>query len=117
MPSKSKRVASRQAQLRRRKRKIKGQSQEFHPGPSESSTEAVAASEPADEAIVQEETIVEASAPASQPATRQVRRSRQRSTAEPALAYSHLSSELRHIGSLAVLMVAALVVLTVFLRS
>jgi hypothetical protein len=31
--------------------------------------------------------------------------------------YSHLPSELRHIGILAVLMVAALAVLTVFLRS
>ena len=116
MPSKSKRAASRQAQLRRRRRKIKGQSQEFDAGPSESDTEAVAASETADEAIVQEETIVEASAPQSQPAPRQTRRSRQKNTAEPALVYSHLPTELRHIGILAVLMMAALVVLTILLR-
>ena len=117
MPSKSKRVASRQAQLRQRKRKIKGQVQEFDPGPSESTVEGTAGPEPVVEAVAQQETVLEASVPASQPVPRQTRRSRQRTTAEPALVYSHLPSELRHIGILAALLAVALAVLTVFLRN
>ena len=113
MPSKSHRRASRQAQLRQKKRHGKAQPQQFDPGPTEPRP-AAQAEEPVAEEPLQPES-APASASLSSP-PQPVRRSMQRASAQPALAYIYLGSELRRIGILATLIVAILAVLTVLLR-
>ena len=114
MPSKSRKAASRQAQLQRKRRKAKGQ-QEFDPGPTASEAEDRRSATIAD-AAAEPEAVVESAALEPQPAPRATRRSRQRGTVESALMYPHLLHELRHIGILAILMGIILAVLTVVLR-
>ena len=114
MPSKSHRRASRQAQLRRKRRSDKGQSQQFDPGPTEPRPSAQVDEPVAEEANQPESAPMQSTA---QPVPQPVRRSRQRTSAEPALTYNYLGSELTRIGIIATLMVAILAVLTVLLRS
>ena len=116
MPSKSHKAASRQAKLNRRKRRGKGGAQEFDAGPTAESMEEASASAPSQAQRPQPEPVVEAVAAPEQPVSRSVRRSRQRAPVQPALAYPHLGTELRHIGVLAALIGVILAVLTVFLR-
>ena len=111
MPGKGHRAASRQAKLRRRKRRGRGQPEivaacPVQPVASES------AEEPAVELELQAEPALEAKQPSPQP----VRRLRQRAPAEPVPIYSYLGAELRHIGLLTTLIVAILVALTFVLR-
>ena len=113
MPNKAHRAASRQAQVKRRKRRGKTRSQEFDAGPGESTVVATVA-EPIVEDDVELES-VEQRAPAR--ATQApVRRSRNRAVAEPAPAQKFLAGELRQIGMITTMIVVALAVLTVFLR-
>ena len=120
MPSKSRRAASRQAQLRRKKRRGKdpGQGQDFDPGPTEADV-AERAAEVEEEAadLPAPETAPGPALSTSRPATaRAVRRSRRGASAESALEYGYLGSELKRIGMIAMLIVVLLAVLTVFLR-
>lgn len=144
MPSKSSRAASRQAQLRKRKQRGKARTQVFDAGPAESASQSVTADETAvaDEATTETETPVTEPATAAEwvqpqpaPAT-----ARERSTpvaaqaqgrsnrapapvrgrsaqapAESAMRYPYLGQELKRIGVFGALIVAILIVLTVFL--
>ncbi len=113
MPNKAHRAASRQAQVKRRKRRGKTRPQEFDAGPDESAVVATIA-EPVIEADVEPET-VEQQAPA-RAARLPARRSRDRAVVQPAPAQKFLAGELRQIGMITTMIVVALAVLTVFLR-
>ena len=116
MPNKSHKAASRQAKLNRRKRRGKGGTQEFDAGPTAESMAEAAALAPPQAQRPQPEPVVEAVGAPEQTVSRSVRRSKQRVTVQPALAYPHLGPEMRHIAVLAALIGVILAVLTVFLR-
>ena len=101
MPSKSHRVASKQAKLKKRRRGGKGAGQEFDAGPTEAQ---IAAREDGPEAEPKPRggptTFAEPAATALAPA-RRTRRSRQAAAEGVPLTYSYLSVELRRIGILA----------------
>ena len=105
MPKKGHRAASRQAQIRRNRRRTKGQGQEFDAGPTEADVTAR-------ETSASEEGLVAPVAVAASSA----RRSRQRASEEPVPVYGQLGAELKRIGVLTFLVVIILAVLTVFLR-
>ena len=116
MPNKAHRAASRQAQVKRRKRRDKddkGRTQEFDAGPDESTVVATVA-EPVVEAVVAPES-VEQRAPA-RAAHVPARRARDRAAAEPPPGQKFLAGELRQIGIITTMIVVVLAVLTVFLR-
>ena len=108
MPSKSRRAASRQAQLKRRRRG--GQRvQEFDAGPSESKSPAV--DDDVADAVHAEMPV----AAASQPVARRPHRSRRQAASESPLTYDYLGSELKRIGVIALMIAIVLVVLTLLL--
>ncbi len=113
MPNKAHRAASRQAQVKRRRRRGKTRPQEFDAGPDESVVVATVA-EPVVEDDVEPETV------AQRAPTRAVqvpaRRTRNRAVAEPAPGQNFLAGELRQIGMITTMIVVVLAVLTVFLR-
>ncbi len=113
MPNKAHRAASRQAQVKRRRRRDKTRTQEFDAGPDESAVVATVA-EPVVEADVEPESV--APRAPSRAAQAPARRSRSRAVAEPAPAQKFLAGELRQIGMITTMIVVALAVLTVFLR-
>ena len=119
MPSKSQRAASRQAQLRRRKRRGKGRTQEFAAGPvrAELSPDAPAAEADSEQvqgpastptAVLQSKPRSGAAGAAASPA----RRPRVRTATDPAAVYRYLGPELRRIGIITTAVVAVLVGLT-----
>ena len=112
MPNKGHRAASRQAQLKRKRRRGKGPTQELALGPTQ--PRAVTADK---EPLVEEEPqpAVAVGRPALS-ASVPVRRPRQRAAPEPAPASRFLGGELRKIGLITTLIFAILAVLTVFLR-
>ena len=112
MPKKGHRAASRQAQLRRRRRRGKGGPEIFAAGPI-TPTEPSVVEEPAAEAEFQPESVAE---PAPQP-TESVRRSRQRASTEAVPVYTYLRAELRRISIIAGLILVILAILTVVLGS
>ena len=107
MPNKAHRAAARQAQLRRRRRRGKGRTQEFDPGPSESTTAAAVRDATVAEV---EESVFAPAVPVSTP--RPARRTRHRLEAEPIPAYGFLRPELKQIGIITAFIVSILVVLT-----
>ena len=113
MPNKAHRAASRQAQVKRRKRRDKSRIQEFDAGPDKSTVVATVA-EPVVEADVEPESVVQ-QAPA-RAAQVPARRARDRAAAEPPPGKKFLAGELRQIGVITTMIVVVLAVLTVFLR-
>ena len=111
MPGKGHRAASRQAKLRQRKRRGKGQPEIVAAGPVQP-----VASESAEESAVELEPRPEPALEARQSSPQPVRRLRQRAPAEPVPIYSYLGPELRQIGLITILIVAILVALTFVLR-
>ncbi len=106
MPSKGRKAASRQAQVRDKKRRGKAAPQVFEAGPVQSAP-------PVDDAG--EETELQQATPAVVQARPSVSKRRSRA-AEPVAAYMYLGTELKRIGVIASLMVGILVVLTFILR-
>ena len=109
MPSKSRRAASRQSQMKR-KRRGKSRAQEFDAGPTEP-RQPVATDDAAEEAGVE----VAVAAPAAvepQAVGRRVQRSRRQAASETPLVYNYLGSEVKRIGAITGLIVIILVVLT-----
>ncbi len=106
MPSKGRKAASRQAQVREKKKRGKAAPQVFEAGPVQSATAVDDAEE-------------EAAPPQPPPAVVQARPSvskrRSRAT-EPVAGYRYLGTELKRIGVIASLMVVILAALTVILR-
>ena len=109
MPSKSRRAASRQTQMKR-KRRDKPRTQEFDAGPAESSR--IAAIDEGLEEDGTETAAVATETSPSRPVARRAQRSRRQATSEAPLAYGYLGSELRRIGAITFLIAIALVVLT-----
>ncbi len=109
MPSKSRRAASRQTQMKR-KRRGKPRTQEFDAGPSESSR-PIAIDEGLDEAGTETAVAATETQP-SRPVARKTQRSRRQVTSEAPLVYGYLGSELKRIGVITVLIAIALAVLT-----
>ena len=109
MPSKSRRAASRQSQLKRKRR---GQSrpQEFDAGPTESS-QRVVMDDAAEEAGV-ETAIAAPVAGVSQSPARRVQRSRRQAASETPLTYNYLGSEVRRTAVITGLIAIVLVVMT-----
>jgi|SaaInl4_135m_RNA_FD_contig_21_121172_length_545_multi_5_in_0_out_0_1 hypothetical protein len=131
MADKGKRIASRQAQLNRRKRRGKGRTQQFDAGPGESaespSSDAPQASVAPAAGQATPETPETTGAPEATPeptsaparaasSTRASRRGRAAARAEAAAVYPYLGVELRHIGVITAVLAVALVVLTLLLR-
>lgn len=127
MADKGKRIASRQAQLKRRKRRGKGRSQHFDAGPIEGAAASPEATAPEAPGATAPDPAAQASAaqptPDTQPAparpaaaARTARRTRAAARAEASVIYPYLGVELRHIGVLAALLAVALVVLTLLFR-
>jgi len=117
MPSKRKRVASRQAQLSRKKRRdrVRVPHEEIAPNISDRSGSAgtsSAASGGASSGAAS--AVIERPALPAQQSTRRNRPSRVRS--EPLPSSTHLKTELKHIAAITTLMVIILAVLTVVLR-
>ena len=110
MPSKSRRAASRQTQMKR-KRRSKPRTQEFDAGPAESSRIAAMDEEPEDD-VTETAAVVATQTQPSRSVARSARRSRRQITSETPLTYPHLGSELRRIGVITVLIAIALTVLT-----
>ena len=110
MPSKSQRAASRQAQLRRRRRRTKGRPQEFDAGPVQ--RESAAGPDSPDRADIP------ATPQASVPGRGVVgmRQSRAGISRDGGPRSGYLGAELRQIGIITTLIFAILAVLTVFLR-
>ena len=113
MPNKAHRAASRQAQVKRRRRRDKSRTQEFDAGPGESTVVATVA-EPVVEADAEPESVAQR-APA-RAARVPSRRSRDRVVTESAPVQKFLAGELRQIGIITTMIVVVLAVLTVFLR-
>ena len=111
MPSKSRRAASRQAQVRRRKRRSKAQPQDFDPGPTESARESAVAEPVMDPEVRPEPAMPTAD---SRQAARPRRRASAGSQSTPAV-YRYLGPELRRIGMMAGIIVVILAILTVVL--
>ena len=105
MPGKGHRAASRQAELRRRKRRGKARPEDFEAGPVRPK-ESTAEGEPAVEPEVEPASGITGPAPVS------ARQSRQQAAAEPIPVSRHLGGELKRIGVITVLVVVILVVLT-----
>jgi hypothetical protein len=131
MADKGKRIASRQAQLNRRKRRGKGRSQQFDAGPGESAvtpkqadvevSEATASVSGTAATPVDGQSAPEATETIGPPArvastSRPTRRGRAAARAEAAAVYPYLGVEVRHIGVITAVLVVALVVLTLLLR-
>jgi hypothetical protein len=118
MPSKSRRAASRQARLNRRKRRTKVRERPVAPE-SESTATTAPIAETSQVSTPARRPARTASAPVAQaaetPSPVRRRRSRQ-AAAGPEPAYKHLGSELRRIGVLLTMLVAVLVVLSFVLR-
>ena len=122
MPSKSHRAASRQARLRKSKRRGKGSAQVFDAGPTEAQIAArgdEAESKPAPATGRRPSAV--GPAPGSQPlgkgmsppaAARPTRRSRRAAGEGAALSYPYLGAELRRIGIVALLMFVILAAAT-----
>ena len=111
MPDKAHRAASRQAQLKRRRRRGKARTQEFDQGPGDSAPRAevaAQATEPQHEPVPEPEVAVAPLQPA--------RRTRRRTSDDPIPVYRYLGSELRRIGMITSLIGVVLVVLTFVLR-
>ena len=113
MPSKSRRAASRQAQLQRRRRRGKARTQEFDPGPTESIRGPDAPMVESDEGLPADAEVV---APLNSTASRAPRPSSRGAASEPAPTYAYLGSELRRISAIATLIITILVALTFVLR-
>ena len=117
MPDKGRRVASRQAQLGRRKRR---QNRGPSGAPSDGATTAIAENQPADRVATQEREPTtptqdaRAAAP-SRPAPASLRRSPTRARAERPMAYNYIGPELRRILILFGVQIVILVVLAFFL--
>ena len=109
MPSKSRRAASRQAQLKRRRRG-RQRVQEFDAGPTEPRSPDASADDGADEAVA-----VMPAAPASQTPARRPHRSRRQAASEAPLSYDYLGSEIRRIGVITAMIAVVLVLLTFLL--
>ena len=107
MPSKSRRAASRQAQLKRRRRD-RQRVQEFDAGPTEPRS-------PADDESADAAVAVMPAAPASQTPARRPHRSRRQAASETPLSYDYLGSELKQIGVITVMIATVLVLLTFLL--
>ena len=105
MPSKSRRAASRQAQLKRRRRG-RQRIQEFDAGPTEPERPA---EDDADAAVV-----VMPATPVSQASARP-HRSRRQTAIETPLRYDYLGTEIRQIGVITAMIAAVLVLLTFLL--
>ena len=129
MADKGKRIASRQAQLKRKRRRDKGRPRQFEARPSEGSTPVLEAPEAAVSGAKTQATPAapRASVERTHPTTsRESVRTNPRGPAaglravvgraEGTLTYPYLGVELRHIGMLTVALAAVLVVLTIFLR-
>ena len=114
MPKKEHRAASRQAQVRRRRRRGKGAPQVLDRGPTERTN--VAAVDEQTVTVTPEPQVAE---PPTARAPQLVRRTRQRASAqsEPAPEYGYLGAELKQIGMITTLIVVILAVLAVFLRN
>ena len=111
MPSKSRRAASRQAQLKRRRRG-RQRVQEFDAGPTESRSPT--SDDDGADAVV----AVMPASPASQTSqapARRPHRSRRQAASEAALSYDYLGSELKQIGVITAMIAAVLVLLTFLL--
>ena len=105
MPSKSRRAASRQAQLKRRRRG-RQRIQEFDAGPTKPERPA---EDDADAAVV-----VMPATPVSQASARP-HRSRRQTAIETPLRYDYLGTEIRQIGVITAMIAAVLVLLTFLL--
>lgn len=134
MPSKKKRVASRQAQLSQRRRRERNRDRRADPAPGPAvGPRAMPADPPTDKAVEPDADGANdavAPAPISEPSTaapavrqpalpRQQARARRRGAAarvDPVPTYPHLRAEVRHIGLVTGVIVALLIVLTVLLR-
>ena len=120
MPSKRKRVASRQAQLSRKKRRDRVRVPHEEIAPDVSGSASMSGSGEASRAVGAGTSSGSATAVIERPAlpvqqrTRRNRPSRVRS--EPLPSNTHLKSELKHIGVISSIMVVALAVLTIVLR-
>lgn len=100
MPNKSHRRASKQAKLSKRKRRGTPNIHQFDPGPTESSSSGQVEGTDSGKPL-ETESVATSPSPIIQ----------------SALSYNYLNSEMWRIGVLTSLMVAILVVLTVFLRN
>ena len=129
MADKGKRIASRQAQLKRKRRRGKGRPRQFEAGPSErtepapDSSEAVvsgAKTQPTSVAtggsVERPPRTISQESARSNPGGPAVGRRAVAGKAEGTLTYPYLGVELRHIGVLTVALAGVLVVLTIFLR-
>ena len=113
MPNKAHRAASRQAQVKRHKRRGKTRPQEFDAGPGESAVVATVADPVVEDDVELKSVAQRATARAAQAPARS---SRSRAVAEAAPGQKFLAGELRQIGMIATMIVVVLAVLTVFLR-
>ncbi len=112
MPNKAHRAASRQAQVKRHKRRGKTRPQEFDAGPGESTVVATVAEPVVEDDVELKGVAQRASARAAQAPARRS----SRAVAEAAPGQKFLAGELRQIGMIATMIVVVLAVLTVFLR-
>ena len=131
MPSKSNRMASRQAQLRKKKQKNRSRNQVFDSGPTEPSSKSKELDEiESREEQIEQETgqvgvVQETETVGNEETNRQQARASVASipkqntqiSAETSMRYPYLAQELRQIGVYAGLILGILVVLTVLLRS
>ncbi len=130
MPSKKKRVASRQAQLSQRRRRERNRGRREDPGPGPALVPRAMPADAGAQRDASEANDAVVPAPASEPSiassaveqpalSREQGRARRRRGAartEPVPTYTHLRGELRHIGIVTAVIVALLTVLTVLLR-
>ncbi len=103
MPSKSRRAASRQAEVRRRRKRGKGAPESFDTGPTESQRAARIAE---DESSVQPRPAAGSTAGAAIARPARIPRAADRVSAP---AYGYLGAELRRIGVITTLIVAILI--------
>ena len=130
MPSKKKRVASRQAQLSQRRRRERNRERRTDPAPGPAVGPRTMPAVPTSDEVANGANDAAAPAPVRVPAaatpgirqpalTRQPGRTRRRGAAarvEPVPTYRHLGSEVRHIGIITGIIVALLTVLTIIMR-
>ena len=129
MADKGKKIASRQAQIKRKRRRGKGRPRQFEARPSEGTAPTREVSEAAVSGTKTPATpaargaSTERTSPAtlpdsarSNPGGSATRRRTVTGKAEGTLAYPYLGVELRHIGVLTVALAGVLAVLTIFLR-
>ena len=113
MPKKGHRAASRQAQIRQKRRRGKSVPQVVDSAPVQSASAISVEADPV-EAPPQEARTSVSTSPSPQPARRSGRR-RASAEPQPALVYNYLGSELKQIGVITTVIVAILAVLTVLL--